>query len=282
MSHEVAARCIELLDASTGVKTMDLTGGAPELCPEFKYLVKEARRRGLEVIDRCNLTVLLEPGQEELADFLAEHQVRVVASLPCYTADNVDSQRGRGVFERSIKGLQALNARGYGQPGSGLVLDLVYNPGGVFLAPPQAKLEATYRQELQEAYSIQFSSLLCLNNMPIKRWADELQRRGQLEEYMALLVDAFNPAAAAGVMCRDTLSVNWDGGLFDCDFNQQLDIGLVGGGGGGGPSSSSSTARNVFELESLNVLHGQSIAVASHCFGCTAGAGSSCQGAVAS
>lgn len=177
MTHEVAARCIELLDASPSVKTMDITGGAPELCPEFKYLVKEATARGVEVIDRCNLTVLLEPEQENLAEFLAHHKVRVVASLPCYSAENVDSQRGRGVFERSIKGLQALNAVGYGIPGSGLSLDLVYNPGGVFLAPSQAKLEAVYRQELQDAYGIQFTSLFCLNNMPIKRWADELLRR---------------------------------------------------------------------------------------------------------
>ena len=177
MSHDVAVRCIELLDASPTVKTMDITGGAPELCPEFKYLVTEARKRGIEVIDRCNLTALLEPGQENTAQFLAENEVRIVASLPCYSAENVDSQRGKGVFERSIKGLQILNSLGYGIPGSGLLLDLVYNPGGVFLAPSQEKLERVYRQELQDAYGIQFSSLLCLNNMPIKRWADELVKR---------------------------------------------------------------------------------------------------------
>ena len=177
MSHEVAARCISLLAASPGVQSLDLTGGAPELCPEFKFLVEEGTKAGLEVIDRCNLTVLLEPGQEGLPGYLARHRVRVVASLPCYSQDNVDSQRGRGVFDRSIAGLQMLNAVGYGVPGTGLALDLVYNPGGVFLAPPQATLEATYRLELAEAYGIQFSSLFCLNNMPIKRWADELQRR---------------------------------------------------------------------------------------------------------
>lgn len=274
MTREIASRCIALLDASPGVKTLDLTGGAPELCPEFKYLVIEARKRGIQVIDRCNLTVLLEPGQERLADFLAEHHVHVVASLPCYTADNVDSQRGRGVFDRSIQGLQALNKVGYGIPGTGLSLDLVYNPGGVFLAPPQAKLEDTYRIELSEAYGIQFTSLLCLNNMPIKRWADELQRRGQLEEYMAMLVDSFNPEAAEGVMCRNTVSVGWDGRVFDCDFNQQLDIPL----GGKDNDGTKKKVKTVFDLESLDELSGREFAVASHCYGCTAGFGGGCGG----
>lgn len=177
MTEVVAQRCIELLDASTCVRTVDLTGGAPELCPQFRYLVPEISARGLEIIDRCNLTVLSEPGQEDLVEFLATHRVRVVASLPCYTADNIDAQRGRGVFHRSIDGLKKLNAVGYGIPGSGLVLDLVYNPGGVFLAPSQQALEDAYRSELREAHGIEFSSLLCLNNMPIKRWADELVRR---------------------------------------------------------------------------------------------------------
>jgi len=177
MTHAIAQRCIELLDSSPTIHTLDITGGAPELCPEFEYLVKEGRKRGLEVIDRCNLTVLLEPGQETLPEFLASHGVRIVASMPCYSQENVDSQRGRGVFDRSIRGLQLLNSVGYGSPGTGLILDLVYNPGGVFLAPPQASLEDSYRRELMEGYGITFSSLLCLNNMPIKRWADELVRR---------------------------------------------------------------------------------------------------------
>ncbi|EFN56641.1 hypothetical protein CHLNCDRAFT_57533 [Chlorella variabilis] len=285
MSQEVAERCVHLMEraaaaasssssssgtGSSGKLIVDLTGGAPELTPQFRqgYLVREARRLGHEVIDRCNLTVLLEPGQEDLAAFLADHSVRVVASLPCYSAENVDSQRGGGVFRRSIAGLQALNAVGYGQPGSGLSLDLVYNPGGVFLAPPQAKLEPVYKQELADNFGITFNSLLCLNNMPIKRWADHLVKEGKLEEYMALLVDSFNPAAAEGVMCRDTISVGWDGRLYDCDFNQQLELGLTTPG-----------LRTVFDVESLEELTGQRIAVDSHCFGCTAGAGSSCQGA---
>lgn len=177
MSEEVAKRCIELVDASDCIKTLDLTGGAPELCPQFRYLVEQGAKRGLEVIDRCNLTVLEEPGQEDLGEFLANHGVRVVASLPCYTAEVVDAQRGRGVQGRSIRALQKLNSLGYGLPESPLKLDLVYNPNGVFLAPSQQKLESAYRQELWEAYGIQFSSLLCLNNMPIKRWADELIRK---------------------------------------------------------------------------------------------------------
>lgn len=273
MSREVAERCIELLTASCAaaggsVRTLDITGGAPELMPEFRYLVREARRLGVEVIDRCNLTVLLEPGQEDLVSFLAEHQVRVVASMPCYSAENVNKQRGGGVFDRSIKGLQMLNAAGYAQAGSGLLLDLVYNPGGVFLAPPQAKLEPVYKEELAEHFGISFNSLLCINNMPIKRWADHLTKEGKLEEYMQLLVDSFNPAAAEGLMCRDTLSVGWDGRLFDCDFNQQLELGLPHPG-----------RRTVFDLDSLADLAGAQIAVDSHCFGCTAGAGSGCQGA---
>ncbi|KAL4443396.1 hypothetical protein ABPG75_011133 [Micractinium tetrahymenae] len=272
MSREVAERCIRLLERSCvasggSVHTLDLTGGAPELTPQFRYLVQEARRLGVEVIDRCNLTVLLEPGQEDLAQFLADNRVRVVASLPCYSPENVNKQRGGGVFERSIKGLQMLNALGYGQPGSGLQLDLVYNPGGVFLAPPQSKLEPAYKQELADSFGIAFNLLLCLNNMPIKRWADHLVKEGRLEEYMQLLVDSFNPAAAEGLMCRDTLSVGWDGSLYDCDFNQQLGLGL--------PHSS---RRTVFDLESLEDLTGGAIAVDSHCFGCTAGAGSGCQG----
>jgi radical SAM/Cys-rich protein len=175
MSQEVAERCVQLMEASaSSISTVDITGGAPELMPQFRYVVREARRLGLQVIDRCNLTVLLEPGQEDTVQFLADHQVQVVASLPCYSAENVNKQRGGGVFERSIRALQMLNAAGYGQPASGLQLDLVYNPGGVFLAPPQSKLEPAYKQELWEHHGVTFNSLLCLNNMPIKRWADQL------------------------------------------------------------------------------------------------------------
>ncbi|GBF96882.1 Fe-S oxidoreductase [Raphidocelis subcapitata] len=303
MDAATAGRCLELLAAAPGVHTLDLTGGAPELTPQFRRLVSEARalRPELTIIDRCNLTVLLEPGQEDLAAFLAAHRVRVVASLPCYSQSNVDGQRGAGVFDRSIAGLRALNAAGYGAEGSGLALDLVYNPGGAFLAPSREKLEPAYKQELSEAYGITFNSLLCLNNMPIKRFADWLLRRDALEAYMQALLDAFNPAAGSGLMCRDTVSVAWDGRVFDCDFNQQLDIpaaagssraaaaagsaaaaagegaGPSGGGGGGGRGRGFS----VFEVSSLDDLTGRPIAVDNHCFGCTAGSGSGCQGATA-
>ncbi len=197
-----------------------------------------------------------------------------MASLPCYSAENVDQQRGAGVFERSIAALQLLNSLGYGRPGSGLVLDLVYNPGGAFLAPAQATLEGAYRQELADAHGIAFSSLLCLNNMPIKRFADWLQRRGALDEYMQLLVSSFNVGAAEGVMCRGTVSVGWDGRLYDCDFNQQLEMYMAGGKAGSGRQ-----ALTVFDVASLEELTARPIAVDNHCFGCTAGSGSSCQGA---
>ncbi|KAK9811493.1 hypothetical protein WJX72_004775 [[Myrmecia] bisecta] len=277
MDEATARQCVELMRSSLDtISTVDITGGAPELNGQFRYLVQEARRLGLEVIDRCNLTVLLEPDQEDLVNFLAAHQVRVVASLPCYSAENVNQQRGNGVFERSIQGLQMLNAAGYGKQGSGLVLDLVYNPNGIFLAPPQASLEAAYKQELWETYGIKFNALFCLNNMPIKRYVDYLQRRNKLEEYMQLLVQSFNPAAAEGVMCRDTVNVGWDGKVYDCDFNQQLDMGLRI------PGKSSGSSLTVFDIAHLSELTGGSIAIDNHCFGCTAGAGSSCQGAVAS
>jgi radical SAM/Cys-rich protein len=271
MSPAVAARCIALLDASPSIRTLDLTGGAPEAAPAFRGLVAAGAARGLEVIDRCNLTILLEPGQEDLVAFLAAHRVRVVASLPCYTPAAVDAQRGGGVFRRSVEGLKRLNAAGYGAPGSGLRLDLVYNPGGAFLAPAAAALEPAYRRELAEAHGVAFSSLLCLNNMPIKRFADDLATRGELAEYMALLVASFNPAAAGALMCRDTVSVGWDGAVYDCDFNQQLALGL---GGAGAP-------RTVFDVAGLGALEGRPVAVGSHCFGCTAGSGSGCQGGAA-
>lgn len=264
MSREVADRCLSLLKDSSTVHTLDLTGGAPELAPQFRYLVEQASAMGITVIDRCNLTVLMEPGQEDLAEFLAKHRVRVVASLPCYSPDTVNKQRGGGVFDRSIRGLLQLNSLGYGRD---LVLDLVYNPSGVFLAPDQATLEVSYRQELREAYGIEFTSLLALNNMPIKRWTDFLIKQGKLEEYMALLVHNFNPAAAHRLMCRDTVSVGWDGRLYDCDFNQQLDMPVSG-----------FSNKTVFDMDSLDVLVGGAIATDSHCFGCTAGSGSGCQG----
>ena len=272
MSEETAQRLIHLMDAAQGsIMTLDITGGAPELMAQFRPLVLAARERGIDVIDRCNLTVLYEPGQEDLPRFLADNGVQVVASLPCYSEANTDAQRGRGVFQRSIQALQDLNAVGYGVEGTGLSLDLMYNPGGAFLPPSEAALTEAYRSELGDTYGIQFSRLITLTNMPIKRFADYLHKEGKTEEYMKLLVESFNPAAAEGVMCRDLVSVSWDGRLFDCDFNQQLDMPMPGKGGG----------LTVHDIESLDQLTGKRLAVDNHCFGCTAGAGSSCAGATA-
>jgi len=268
MASETLDQLLALLAGAPGVHTVDITGGAPELHPEFRRLVREARALGRKVIDRCNLTVLSEPGHADTAAFLADQGVSVVASLPCYTADNVDKQRGLGVFGRSIDGLLALNALGYGQPGSGLTLDLVYNPGGPFLPPAQAGLHADYTRRLQSDFGVVFNQLFTITNMPIKRWAAQLRRQGRLAEYMQLLVDAFNPAAAAGVMCRNTLSVGHDGRLYDCDFNQMLELGLAGG------------THHVSDLVDLAPIETHAIATDDHCFGCTAGAGSSCGGAL--
>lgn len=268
ISSEIADDVLALLQAHPQLRTLDLTGGAPELSGEFRRLVHGARALGREVIDRCNLTVLHEPGQEDTAEFLAEHQVRIVASLPCYTRDNVEAQRGRGVFGRSIASLTRLNALGYARPGSGRVLDLVYNPLGASLPPPQPSLEAQYRDELRELFDIRFDALLTITNMPIKRFAHALARDGEHEAYMALLVNHFNPDTVAGLMCRDTLSVGWDGQLYDCDFNQMLELPLGAG------------AMRLPDLDGLEALEGAPIATAEHCFGCTAGTGSSCGGAL--
>lgn len=263
------ARALELLAASPETEVLDVTGGAPELHPGFRWLAHEARALGKRVIDRCNLVVLDEPGQEDTAAFLAAEGIDVVASLPCYEEGNVDGQRGRGVFERSIAALRALNAKGYGRTGSGLRLDLVYNPVGAALPPDQTGLERDYKRELGERYGIAFDRLLALANMPIRRWADWLARRGQLEAYQALLVNHFNPAAVPHLMCHTTVSVDWRGELYDCDFNQALELPLGG------------KRRTLFELDSLAELEGEPIATAAHCFGCTAGSGSSCGGALA-
>ncbi len=279
MAPETADRVLELLSRSPELTTLDLTGGAPELHAVFRPLVRGARALGRGVIDRCNLTVLALPGQEDTAGFLAEHAVRIVASLPCYTAANVDRQRGRGVFAASIEALRQLNALGYGRAGSeprspGLAqselrLDLVYNPLGPELPPAQAELEARYRAELRELFGIEFGRLLTLTNMPLQRFARALEREGRDAAYLGLLVNHFNPATVPGLMCRDTISVGFDGALYDCDFNQMLGIPLGG------------RRRSVFEVESLGRLAGEEIATAPHCFGCTAGSGSSCGGALA-
>ena len=250
------------------ISCLDLTGGAPELHPGFRKLVRQVRADGVDVIDRCNLTILSEPGQEDLALFLADQGVRVIASLPCYSESNVDQQRGDGVFERSISGLRQLNALGYGNGDGRLELHLVYNPQGPSLPPAQAPLEEAYKKELS-VLGIRFDRLLTLANMPIKRFARDLALRGELERYQRLLEAAHNPANASAVMCRELLSVDWQGNLYDCDFNQQLQMPLSG---------------RIRRLEDLvlddTVVTGQVIHTDRHCFGCTAGAGSSCGGAL--
>ncbi len=252
--------------AARGIATLDLTGGAPELHPGFRELVRQARALGVAVLDRCNLTILSEPGQEDLAAFLAQQGVTVVASMPCYLEDNVDRQRGQGVFERSIAGLRQLNALGYGREGSGLELNLVFNPQGPSLPPPQAPLEADYRRELADRYGVVFNHLYALANMPIQRFAAVLRQSGALEGYQQLLVDNHRDANLAAVMCRSLISVDWQGQLFDCDFNQQLGFSLP-------------APRHLPDLLDWDPA-GEPIAVASHCFGCTAGSGSSCGGAL--
>ena len=257
--------------AARAIGTLDLTGGAPELHPGFRALVQEARALGVRVIDRCNLTILSEPGHEDLAEFLAGQDVEVVASLPCYSADNVDRQRGKGVFERSIAGLLHLNALGYGQPGSGRVLNLVYNPQGPVLPPDQARLEADYRRELAAHFGIVFNQLFALANMPIQRFGSMLISKGQFNGYIRLLKDNHRDANLAQVMCRSLISVDWLGRLYDCDFNQQLDL-PMGGGAEAGP-------RHLRDLLQADA-DGAPIRVAEHCYGCTAGNGSSCGGAL--
>ena len=252
--------------AARGLATLDLTGGAPELHPRFRWLVEAARHLGVKVMDRCNLTILSEPGQEDLADFLAQQGVEVVASLPCYLEENVDGQRGQGVFERSIAGLRQLNALGYGQTGSGLDLHLVYNPLGPSLPPPQAGLEAAYKHELSTRYGIVFNRLYSLANMPILRFGSTLVSKGQFADYMNLLKSSHNPDNLEQVMCRDLVSVDWRGHLYDCDFNQMLGLPLQG-------------LATLADLLAQNV-DGRPIQIADHCYGCTAGQGSSCGGAL--
>ena len=267
MSESTRERVLEVLrNSGDKVKTLDITGCAPELAEEFRNLVKSARemRPDLKIIDRCNLTVFYEPGQEDLGEFLRENDVTVVASLPCYSEKNTDAQRGKGVFERSIDALKLLNELGYGKTRT---LDLMYNPGGAFLPPAQEKLELAYKSELKDTYGIEFSNLFTLTNMPIKRFADYLHREKKTEEYMKLLVDNYNVRAADNVMCRDVISIKWDGTLYDCDFNQQLDIGLF-----------DAKKRTIFDIESVEDIVGMKIASDNHCFGCTAGSGSSCGG----
>jgi radical SAM/Cys-rich protein len=267
MGPAVADRLLGLLAVSPKVRALDITGGAPELNPNFRRLVLQSRKMGREVIDRCNLTVFFEPGQEDLPEFLAENRVKITASLPCYTAKNVDEQRGRGVFDKSIRALQRLNELGYGGADTGLILNLVYNPLDAYLPPSQERLEADYKMQLREHFGIVFNRLFTITNMPIKRFAEFLERSGKYESYMGLLVNHFNSSTVEQLMCRSLVSVSWDGLLYDCDFNQMLEIGMPG-------------ARTIWDIDSLSGLNGKHIATGSHCFGCTAGAGSSCGGSL--
>jgi len=268
MTRETAELCIEAL-AQTGASRVDLTGGAPELNPNFRYLVEESRKLGRLVMDRCNLTVLMIRGQADLADFLAEHRVEVIASLPYFQAEKADAQRGDGTFDKSIEGIRKLNALGYGDPGSGLELNLVYNPTGAFLPPAQAGLERDFKRELDARYGIRFNSLYSITNMPISRFLEFLLRTNNYDRYMNRLINAYNPAAAAGVMCRNTISVGWDGQLYDCDFNQMLEMPVNHG---------MPTHIRDFHPDKLSARR---VVTGQHCYGCTAGAGSSCGGATA-
>ena len=269
MTLENVEACVEVLRQSE-IPMIDVTGGAPEMNPHFRWLISEARSLGRRVIDRSNLTILLAPGYKDLPEFLAEHRVEVVASLPCYLAENTDAQRGEGVFAKSIEALRRLNALGYGRPETGLVLTLVYNPVGPSLPPAQADLEKTYHHELKARYDVEFSRLFTITNMPISRFLDDLLETGRYDDYMHTLIASYNPAAVAGVMCRTTLSVAWDGRLYDCDFNQMLDLDLSPG-----------LPRTIAQYDQA-LLKQRRIVTGQHCYGCTAGSGSGCQGAIAS
>ncbi len=268
---------IETIDSILGklerlkIEKLDLTGGAPELNPHFKYLVEQARQMSVHVIDRCNLTILSEPGQQDLAEFLANNNVEVVASLPCYTQDNVDEQRGKGVYQRSIEGLKILNGLGYGQTGSSLQLNLVYNPGGAFLPPSQSGLLDDYKKKLYEEHGIIFNSLFTITNMPIKRFGSTLLSKGTFNSYMQLLKSAYQQQNLSTVMCKSLVSIDWQGYLYDCDFNQMLNL----------PIMDANNNKLHIDLLEEKTLDGMRIYIADHCYGCTAGQGSSCGGALA-
>jgi len=266
MPRAVVERCLEVIE-TTEVPTVDITGGAPELHLDFREIVVRARAAGKSVLDRCNLTVLLLPNYADLVGFFAEHRVELVCSLPHYRRGQTDAQRGEGVYEESIEALRRLNAAGYGDPDSGLVLDLVMNPVGAFLPGSQTALDRDWKAQLARTHGIRFNRLFTIANMPIARFLEWLEASGRLEEYLERLVEAFNPAAAAAVMCRSTLSVGWDGRLYDCDFNQMLELEIA-----------EPAPRTIFDFDTA-ALRRRAIRVGPHCFGCTAGAGSSCGGA---
>ena len=264
MTRETIDHILSFLGTSD-IQTVDITGGAPELIPDFRYFVEQIREQGRRVIVRCNLTVIFESGQEDLPEFYRKHEVELVCSLPCYLEENVDEQRGRGVFTKSIRALQILNEIGYGRQGTGLELHLVYNPVGASLPPPQAELEADYKVELKARYNIDFNRLYTITNMPISRFEEFLKRRGIYGSYMQTLQDNFNPHTIDNLMCRSLISVGWQGEVYDCDFNQMLDMYSYG------------REVKLWEL-TVEDLIGCDVRVRDHCFGCTAGAGSSCGG----
>lgn len=266
MTRETAELCMAALE-KTSIPTVDITGGAPELNANFRYLVERSRELGRHVMDRSNLTVLLLPSQAGLAEFLAQHQVEIIASLPYFLEQQTDAQRGLGVFSKSIEAIRMLNALGYGTPGSGLTLNFVFNPAGAFLPPAQHAIEADFRRELRRRYGIEFNSLYALANVPIGRFRDFLDASGNYEPYMQRLVQAYNPVAAAGVMCRYTLSIGWDGTLYDCDFNQML-----------GLETNHGAPAHIRDF-SVEMLNRRQIVTGQHCYACTAGGGSSCTGA---
>lgn len=269
MDRQTAEKCLEVLKNSPSITTVDITGGAPELCSEFRYLAAGSRALDREVIVRSNLTSLLEPGQEDTAEFFADQGLHVIASLPSYSAKNVNIQRGKGVFDRSIHALLMLNDLGFGKEGTGLKLDLVYNPLGAFLPPAQDALELKYKEELMTVFGIEFNQLFTMTNMPIKRFADFLHRRNELHDYMELLIRNYNLKTVDNLMCLNLLSVNWDGKIFDCDFNQQLDIGMADS------DTKGPAHRSILDISSVAELEGNKITVDNHCYGCTAGMGSS-------
>ncbi len=267
MTREMIDQCLAAIHAAN-IGTVDLTGGAPEMNPDFKYFVESARKMGAHVIDRCNLTILLANGYRDMAQFLADHQVEVVASLPCYLEENADAQRGDGSFRKSIEALKLLNSLGYGSNDERFRLTLVYNPVGPSLPPNQNELEVAYRSELKTRYGITFDRLFTITNMPISRYLEYLLDQGEYESYMKKLTEAFNPAAANGVMCQKMLSVGWDGQLFDCDFNQMLELPMM-----------ADQPKRIGEFDFAR-LSRRTIVTGRHCFGCTAAAGSGCLGAI--
>lgn len=269
MSMTDLERCVEIIANTPSIKIVDITGGAPEMHPGFRWFVEQCTALGKEVIDRCNLTIIMaNPKYRDLPEFLAKHKVHVVSSLPYFSKKRTDGQRGDGVFEDSIKALQLLNEVGYGKPGSDLILDLVFNPSGAYLPGKQETLQAEFKRQLDRKFGIEFNYLFAITNLPVARFLDYLLDTGNYEEYMQKLVDAYNPATVEGLMCRNTVSVSWDGYLYDCDFNQMLDLKVAAKG----------QHINTFDIDELRK---RNIVLNQHCYGCTAGAGSSCTGVVA-